>query len=136
MLNLAHLGDGMSLRAPSRLREVGTAFAVLAIYLLVLLAPLHQAAGLQRDLTALGFTNLDSRSVCGQLSRSDDGTVTPVKCAASGIGKNELAAIEPAAIAVGIVRIAALVGYVETPQISSGIFDRATGQPRAPPVPV
>lgn len=53
----------MPFRIRTILREAATAVAVLALYVLVLLAPLHQAAGLQRDLNALGYTSLDTWSI-------------------------------------------------------------------------
>ena len=49
----------MPIRSRHIAREMGTALAVLAVYVLVLLAPLHQAAGLQRDLSQLGTTAPD-----------------------------------------------------------------------------
>ena len=37
--------------------ETGTAFAVLAMYFLLLLAPWHQASALQHDLAKLGYAS-------------------------------------------------------------------------------
>ena len=63
----------MPFRGRNMTRELGAAFAVLALYVLVLLAPLHQAAGLQRDLAALGHPAWDQFSICTSLSRADPG---------------------------------------------------------------
>jgi hypothetical protein len=65
MLNIrARRGKGMPFRSRSVGRELSAALAVLAIYALVLLAPLHQAAGLQQDLAERGYGSADSWSVC------------------------------------------------------------------------
>lgn len=45
----------MHSRSHDSVREIGTALAVLSLYVLTLLLPLHQAAGLQNDLARLGF---------------------------------------------------------------------------------
>lgn len=83
-------------------RELGIAVAVLAIYVLTLLLPLHQAAGLQRDLARLGFATADTWSVCQSLAADEDGDDRQApqagKCAANGIGKNPLGAA-PAVLA-------------------------------------
>lgn len=84
--------------ARSLTREFGTVFAVLAIYVVTLLAPLHHAAGLQRDFAALGYETYGGWSVCAQLSQEGDTKpveIVQAKCPASGIGKNELAGILP-----------------------------------------
>lgn len=125
----------MPFRSRNIVRETGAAIAVLALYILVLLAPLHQAAGLQRDLGALGYASLDTWSVCSQLAQNDDGTgPTVAKCAASGIGKNELAGIDPVLIDTGMVRVATIVAYPQSHAFHRSTLDRLTGQPRAPPM--
>lgn len=80
------------------IRELGTTLAVLSLYVLVLLAPLHQTAGLQRDLAALGYETLNAWSVCASLE--DDGTGNPgaapvLKCPAAEISKTGFAAALP-----------------------------------------
>lgn len=125
----------MPFRSRNIARETGAALAVLAIYLLVLLAPLHQAAGMQRDLNGLGFTSLDSWSICGQLAQGDEGTQPVVtKCAASGIGKNELAAVDPVVFDASIVVVATRVTYPATQSFHRSRLALLTGQPRAPPM--
>lgn len=125
----------MPFRNRNIVREMGAAIAVLAIYVLVLLVPLHQAAGLQRDLSALGYASLDTWSICGRLAADDQGSqTTVVKCAASGIGKNELAAIEPVALDLSIVRVATTTDYRVSPELNHARPDQLTGQPRAPPM--
>ena len=121
------------------LKEGGTAFAVLAIYLLTLLAPLHQAAGLQRDLAALGYQTIGEWTLC--VAPADAGSSsdmpTGAKCPATGIGKFELAVVVPTA-----------PGFEPTPtslptfwQVPVGPLPARNlpphiGQSRAPPVSV
>lgn len=124
----------MPFRLRTMAREVATAFAVLAVYLLVLLAPLHQAAGLQRDLSTLGYAALDTWSICTPLAQQDESEVPRVaKCAAAGIGKNQLASIEPVVIASGTVRVAVTVEYRALPPPASSVLEQHPGIPRAPP---
>lgn len=108
--------------------------AVFVTYMLVLLAPLHQAAGLQRDLNAAGFSTLSTWSVCADaLPDRGDAPVKAVKCAVSGIGKKDLMAPEPAVLDVGLFRLAEMVRHVDR-DMPSGAEHRGFGaQPRAPP---
>lgn len=114
---------------------MGAAFAVLAIYVLTLLAPLHQAAGLQRDLASIGFETAAGWSICAPLAEDKDGnkTTVAVKCAASGIAKNELAAVEPAVLHVGIIRIGEVIAYAQRPAPDVFAVSPHVGQARAPP---
>lgn len=125
----------MPFRSRGILRETGSAIAVLAIYLLVLLAPLHQAAGLQRDFNALGYVSLDTASVCATLAKDDSG-LDATKCAAAGIGKNQLAAVDLAVIAVKPAQVAANVGHPPEPASRPSTIDHHPGRPRAPPAQV
>jgi len=120
----------------SMIREVGTAIAVLSLYLLTVLLPLHQAAGLQNDLAQLGFETIGSWSICedgGAAGKGDQQAPTALKCPAAGIAKHEFAAILP--VILGVV-----------PPDSSGPFHASDpagpefigrpahiGQSRAPP---
>ncbi|SFV37355.1 hypothetical protein SAMN05216456_2878 [Devosia crocina] len=124
----------MASRTRAYVWEVGSAVAVLAIYLLVLLAPLHQAAGLQRQLLALGYVSTDTASVCAALAR-DQNERSAVKCAAAGIGKNETA-VDPVVLSLEFRRVATLVSYLARQTPGSAALERSQGQPRAPPVSV
>lgn len=125
----------MPFRSRNHLRELGTAIAVLAIYLLVLLAPLHQAAGLQRDLAELGYSYQDSWSVCAALAQDQDGDQSRLtKCAAAGIGKNEIIPVVPAALGFGILRVANAVSYAPIADVASPAPYYPTAHARAPPV--
>ncbi|MGV3490703.1 MAG: hypothetical protein ACO1OG_05205 [Devosia sp.] len=71
-------------------RELGTALAVLAIYVLTLLSPLHQSAGTQRELAKLGFETIGQWSLCSETPQKtgDRGdTPVPLKCPAAGGSK-------------------------------------------------
>ncbi len=75
-------------------REIGTALAVLAIYLLTLLAPLHEARASQLAFEQLGYSTLQSGWVlCTSIETSDtDSDASVSKCPVTGVGK-------PAAVA-------------------------------------
>lgn len=118
------------------MRETGAALAVLALYLLTLLLPLHQASGLQRDLNAIGYSTLSAWSLCGDMSENGEDEPLPaaLTCPAMSIAKQSLIPALPPAL-----RIA--------PPIRSGVFRPAfdfhtagpglpphIGQSRAPPV--
>jgi hypothetical protein len=129
----------MAFRRRSMTREFGTAFAVLAIYVLTLLLPLHQAAGLQRDLDRLGFETLTAWSVCAPLVQDEDGnpkTATVVKCPATGFGKQDFAAVAPATLQI-IVPTPAIPMAWAVPAIGlKPSIPEHFGQSRAPPVAV
>jgi hypothetical protein len=80
-------------------REIGTALAVLAIYLLTILSPLHQARAGQLAFEQLGYATLDTGWVlCNPAGAIGHDSDIPVgKCPATGIGKDELALSPPLA---------------------------------------
>jgi hypothetical protein len=82
-------------------RQIGTALAVLAIYLLTILAPMHQARASQLAFDALGYsTTQPGWALCASSGDiGHDGDVSVAKCPAAGIGK-------PAAIAPGLHTVA------------------------------
>ncbi|UYN99216.1 MAG: hypothetical protein KIT02_15025 [Devosia sp.] len=129
----------MALPWTRMMRETGAAFAVLAIYVLTLLLPLHQAAGLQRDLNAMGYSTLESWSVCQPLAQDEDGQpveATAVKCPATGVSKHQLAAIVPPAITIAPVSAADVLTPPEAQAPLAAIRPDHVGQSRAPPVSV
>ena len=130
-------GTLMFMRRRSIAREVGTAFAVLALYVLTLLLPLHQVAGAQRELSALGYETIGVWSICEQLTEDQNGdpaTAAAVKCPAAGIAKHEFTA--PPAGTPELVRedVATSVRYAVPSYIPEGQTPDHFGQSRAPPV--
>lgn len=128
----------MPFRTSTWLKDFSTALAVLAVYVLVLLAPLHQAAGLQKDLAQLGYDSLTNWSICSA-ALPDQGTgksAADIKCPAAGIGKYELAASEPVAIDVPFERFSENVAYAEAPAVLSLGLSRHIAEARAPPATV
>lgn len=95
----------MPFRSRSIAREVSSAVAVLATYVLVLLAPWHQAAGLQHDLAELGYSSPSTWSICAAASPNNGGDDTSAKvmCPAAGIGKQEFVATEPGSVDIAIM---------------------------------
>lgn len=128
----------MARSAPSIRREIGTALAVLAIYVLTLLLPLHQAAAQQRDFEALGYTTLSSWSVCAQLAQNEAGErreAAALSCPALGTGKHQLTAALPPALTITLAVTTAAVRYQARALALSATQPDHVGQPRAPPVP-
>ncbi|WP_157955605.1 MULTISPECIES: hypothetical protein [Devosia] len=121
------------------LRETGIAVAVLAIYVLTLLLPLHQAAGLQRDLNAIGFSTLDSWSVCQPLAQDGNGDpheAAALNCPATGVAKHQLATLPPPAPALAPPAGAEIIRFAEAPSPHRSLLPDHVGQSRAPPVTV
>jgi hypothetical protein len=89
-------------------REIGTAFAVLAIYLLTILAPLHQARASQLAFQELGYATTETGWVlCTPLESSDENTQLPVsKCPATSIGKHDPALTASIPVALPLQRTA------------------------------
>ncbi|WP_297105895.1 hypothetical protein [uncultured Devosia sp.] len=117
--------------------EAGIALAVLAIYVLTLLLPLHQAAGLQRGLNALGFATLDSWSVCQPLAQDQNGDpheAAALSCPATGVAKHQLAAVLPPVLVVEAPTTAGIVRHNDAPALHITLLPDHVGQSRAPPV--
>jgi len=123
--------------AQTMLRETGIALAVLAIYVLTLLLPLHQAAAQQRDLNAIGYATLDSWSVCQPLAQDENGDpheAAALSCPATGVAKHQLAALLPPVLVVETPTAADIVRYSDAPAPHITILPDHVGQSRAPPV--
>ena len=119
------------------LRETGIAVAVLAIYVLTLLLPLHQAAGLQRDLNTIGFSTLDTWSVCQSLAEDETGDprqAAALTCPATSVAKQQLAAVLPPVLVIEAPATAQLVRYSAVPALRAPHLPDHVGQSRAPPV--
>lgn len=120
-------------------REMGMALAVLALYVLTLLLPLHQAAGLQRDLNAVGFSTLDTWSVCQSLAQDEHGEpheAAALNCPATGIAKHQLAFVVPPALAFVMPQAAPTRPGLALALAGQPLLPDHFGQSRAPPVSV
>lgn len=120
----------------SMTREVGTAFAVLAIYLLTILAPLHQARASQFAFEELGYSTIQSGWVlCTPAGpKGQDQDVLVSKCPAAGIGKHDIA-LPPPAVLPHTLEFAALAAKV--PPFTARFEPTPIAPPggsRAPPV--
>ncbi|ODT69368.1 MAG: hypothetical protein ABS75_16790 [Pelagibacterium sp. SCN 63-23] len=118
-------------------REAGLALAVLAVYVLVLLLPLHQAAGLQRQFDALGFAALDTFSVCTTLNQDADDEerdVAALTCPVAGTAKHQFTAVLPP---LPLFSAPVATNPAHRARTETAIPARRpdhVGQPRAPPV--
>lgn len=126
----------MSENLRSVLREAGAAFAVLAIYVLTVLTPLHQSAALQRDFAKLGYETIGAWSICTAINEADDedGTPTALKCPVAGIGKFEIDLGSGAPSVVEIARFVTEVDFIATTATLPGVHIVHKARPRAPPV--
>lgn len=118
------------------MRETGAALAVLALYMLTLLLPLHQASGLQRDLNAIGYSTLSAWSLCGDMSETGDGEPLPaaLTCPAMSIAKQSLIPVLPPALHIAPpVRPGTLRPEADFGAAGPGLPPHV-GQSRAPPV--
>ena len=123
---------------PIRMRQIagefGAAIAVLALYMLVLLAPLHQVAGMQRELARLGFESSVSWSVCTSVAeRGDADTPTAAKCPLAGVGKSQFVAVLPSVAPAPLLRTAEPTNYDAYARLSPIRPMAHPGQPRGPP---
>ena len=121
------------------LRESGIAVAVLAVYVLTLLLPLHQAAGLQRDLNAIGYSTLDSWSICQPLAQDDNGDphdAAALSCPAAGVAKHQLAVVLPPVLDIAPPSAAENVRFAQASNPHRAPLPDHVGQSRAPPVTV
>lgn len=118
-------------------REIGTALAVLAIYLLTVLAPLHHARASQLAFEELGY----AAPALGWIrctpagAEGGDREILVAKCPAMGAGKVDLAL--PLLDAAPVRHQAAIASPLPS-TIASGVQRSVapSGGPRAPPVPV
>ena len=123
----------MTTQHRSMFRDAGAALAVLAIYVLTLLAPLHQAADLQRDLGKLGYETPSLWSICtafGPEGEPDSPSVA--KCPATGVGKQDMLAVLPSALAVDLPTADSAFYGDQVEQRPVAQHHHAS-QPRAPP---
>ena len=118
-------------------REIGTAFAVLAIYLLTVLVPLHHARASQLAFEQLGYAISEASWVlCTPTGvKSQDRDVLVSKCPATGVGKADF--VLPLLDAMPVRHEVAIAAPRPTTVLASLPRPIApSGGPRAPPVSV
>lgn len=123
----------MSLTMRALLKEAGAAFAVLAVYVLTLLVPLHQSAATQRSFAALGYEALGDWSICTPINEAeDDGDGQAVTaCPVTALGKQAMGLASAASLV--IPAIVGTVAYGPLPQVPPRIFFLEDANPRGPP---
>ncbi|GGA49454.1 hypothetical protein [Pelagibacterium lentulum] len=116
-------------------RDAAAAAAVLAIYLLTLLVPIHQTQALQDHFETLGYENLSGWSLC---IGGDYEPVEPEKlpkiCSLAGLGKLTLAPVGAADADFGPVVRFTSISYSLEGRVSLDARDTGAHPPRAPPV--
>ena len=116
-------------------REIGMALAVLSIWLMSLLAPMHQVSRLIGELSQVGIVTVSDWSLCVPLDLDGDGPGGPLTlCPAQGVGKPDILAPMPAVLLVATVPAVLLDGFDLTPERFWSRFQSQPGQPPAPPI--
>lgn len=115
-------------------REIGTALAVLALYLLILLIPLHQARATQLDFAALGYQTIESNWVtCGTQTDGNSSQALLNKCPIAGLAKQQLAPPGLIPIAFGSAAPMGAVVYGIRPRPLADPHHNPAAPPRGPP---
>jgi hypothetical protein len=116
-------------------REIGTALAVLAIYLLTLLTPLHHARASQLAFEQAGYTTITASWVtCTAGSLGDTDRSEPVaKCPVTGVAKSDLIAPVPGVAPAGFALLARVSGLPPQAPVIIAAASAPPGGPRAPP---
>jgi hypothetical protein len=118
-------------------KEIGTAFAVLAIYLLTILAPLHQARASQLSFQDLGYSTIETGWVlCTPLEQGDSKPSPVSKCPATGIGKQDMALPAPATILLPVIRTALTAPHALPQEPEPFLYSSGPLGARAPPASV
>ncbi|WDR06797.1 hypothetical protein PSQ90_04920 [Devosia rhodophyticola] len=92
----------MRISAHRIVKEVGTALAVLAIYLLIVLMPMHQSRASQLELDALGYATLaPSWALCGAPDKNDGTDTRLTKCPIAGVAKQSMATDNAPVLSLG-----------------------------------
>lgn len=116
------------------IRETGMALAVLALWMLSLLVPLHQTSGLLRELARTGHDISAAWSVCVTLAQDEAaGDHVVPACPAQAIGKTGLAMAPPHMALAGFQPVSRDLDpvLVPPPYVQAQVWRPA--QARAPP---
>lgn len=116
-------------------RDMGAALAVLSIYLLTLLVPLHDAAALQSNFEKLGYETVGALSICSAINEADSQQDAPaaIHCPVAGLAKAQLS-LETGAIRLEAPILRDLVWRAVQPaQAPPAYSPLEHAPPRAPP---
>ncbi|WP_189424382.1 hypothetical protein [Devosia pacifica] len=118
------------------LKDLGAPLAVLAIYLLTLLTPLHHAAWLQKDFAKLGYEASSAWSVCTAINDADANQETPdaVHCPVAAIGKAQVFADVGGSALLAPIAVAGILVPADSDRHEPPLPARTRPHPRAPPV--
>lgn len=110
------------------------ALAVLALWLLSLLSPMHQTSRLVADMASAGVTSVSDWTLCISTQTGTDGkAAAQVLCPAKGIGKDDLDLPPPGDFA-GLMPDPFPAGLTVADREWRPDSWRMAGQPRAPPL--
>lgn len=125
----------MSHDVKALIKEAGAAFAVLAIYVLTLLVPLHQASATQKSFAELGYETFGEWSICTAITDAESGEDMPaaMNCPVTGVSKQ--LALDTGVLPVSdTFAIATVVTFDAAPRAPPQIAVYQKANPRAPPM--
>lgn len=125
----------MSQPFKSVLKDAGAAIAVLSIYLLTLLIPLHQANATQAGFAELGYAATDAWVLCQTPADADGGTdgADVAICDLTGVNKHNLSLAAPGGAVLAASPTATPVDYNRTPPFLHAFAPSSNTHSRAPP---
>lgn len=116
-------------------REIGTALAVLALYLLTILTPLHQARASQLAFNELGYATLETGWVlCGPTDTQNNTKPGISKCPVAGVGKQAIDLPQLPGFVHPLVLAAKVVAPIRVHTLHPAAVLDPAAPPRAPPV--
>lgn len=114
-------------------REIGVALAVLSLWFLSLLAPMHQAAGLLREMAQAGVDTTGAWTICVTQTEGSDPDGMPQICPAHGIGKSEIALPPPGLELAPHRRLLFTVSTPRDRAVARPLVGWLAQEPRGPP---
>ncbi|WDR02225.1 hypothetical protein PSQ19_16525 [Devosia algicola] len=115
-------------------REMGTALAVLAIYLLTVLVPMHLSRASQLELDALGYATLaPGWALCGAPDTKGGTDTHLTRCPIAGVAKQSIAAPVVPVLTVGLNVAALPVVYPPVPGLIRPAISDHDAPARGPP---
>ncbi|GAB1362992.1 hypothetical protein MASR1M32_22280 [Rhodobacter sp.] len=115
------------------LRETGFASAVLAIWLMSLLAPMHLVSRVASDLRLAGYETASDWSLCIPITQADEAGHTITLCPGKTVGGGGLLPVDPPILLDARLAHMALAPNLSSQHHPLRVFE-ASVQPRAPPM--